>query len=261
MAVAQGDTVLPLIELECPVVGCELGEAGGKYKTPPLPSGQALQLLTMHNQNHTQAQGVAVGQGTGGATGCKAEKVPRPVLKKGQSEDKFLHFSRQWTRYKRASNLGTDQQIKDQLLACCSDELIEELNNLHGDQLDAKTEEQILAEMKTLAIVAQNHLVNIVRVRSLVQDRDETIRSYLARLKGVAAVCKLTLQCACDPPTTVSYADKEILHCLVKGLADDDIRRQVLGVVTEMDLDTTVKFIEAKESGRKAGVYLDQTWK
>merc|ERR1711867_143221 len=94
-------------------------------------------------------------------------------------------------------------------------------------------------------------------VRSMAQDRDEPIRSYLARLKGVAAVCKLTLQCTCDPPTTVSYADKEILHCLVKGLADDDIRRQVLGVVTEMDLDTTVKFIEAKESGKKAGVYLD----
>ena len=118
---------------------------------------------------------------------------------------------------------------------------MEELNNLHGDQLDAKTEEQVLAEMRTLAIVAQNHLVNIVRVRSLVQDRDEPIRSYLARLKGVAAVCKLTLQCKCDPPTMVSYADKEILHCLVKGLVDDDIRRQVLGVVDEMDLDTTVK--------------------
>ena len=140
---------MPPIELECPVVGCELGEAGGKYKTPPLPSEQALQLLTMHNQNHTQAQGAAVGQGTGGATGCKAEKVPRPVLKKGQSEDKFLHFSRQWVRYKRASNLGSDQQIRDQLLACCDEELMEELNNLHGDQLDTKIEAQLLAEMRT----------------------------------------------------------------------------------------------------------------
>ena len=246
------------IELECPVVGCDLGEAGGKYKTPPLPSGEAIQLLTIHNQNHAQSQGAAVGHGTGGAlVGSKAEKVPRPVLKKGQSEDKFLHFSRQWNRYKRASNLGNERQIRDQLLACCSEDLMEELNNLHGDQLDAKTEEQLLAEMRTLAIVAQNHLVNIVRVRSMVQDRDEPIRYYLARLKGVAAVCKLTLQCTCEPPTTVSYADKEILHCLVKGLADDDIRRQVLGVVEEMNLDETVKFIEAKETGRQAGVYLD----
>ena len=80
-----------------------------------------------------------MGHGIAGATiGCKAEKVPRPVLKKVQSEDKFLHFSRQWVRCKRASNLGN--------------------------------------EMKTLAIVAQNHLVNIVRVGSLVEDRDEPIR-------------------------------------------------------------------------------------
>ena len=89
---------MPPIELECPVVGCDLGEDGGRYKTPPLPSGEALQLLTLHHHNHAQAQGGAVGQqqGTGGTVvGCKAEKVPRPVLKKGQSEDKFLHFSRQ----------------------------------------------------------------------------------------------------------------------------------------------------------------------
>ena len=47
-------------------------------------------------------------------------------------------------------------------------------------QLDAKTKEQLLAEIKTLAIVAQIHLVNIVRVRSLVQDRDEPIRAYIS---------------------------------------------------------------------------------
>ena len=38
---------------------------------------------------------------------------------------------------------------------------------------------------------------------------------------------------------------------MVKGLADDDIRRQASGVMEEMDLNKTVKFIEAKESGRK----------
>ena len=55
----------------------------------------------------------------------------------------------------------------------------------------------------------------------------------------------------------MSFADKEILHCLVKGLVDEDIRKQVLGVVEEMDLENTVKYVEAKESGKKAGDYLD----
>ena len=36
-----------------------------------------------------------------------------------------------------------------------------------------------------------------------------------------------------------------------------DIRNQVMGEVQEMDLNAVVKFIEAKESGRKAGKYLD----
>ena len=100
---AQGGAGVPPIQLECPVGGCELGEDGGGYKTPLLPSGEALKLLTLHTQfNHVQSHGGAAGQqqqGDGGArVGCKAEKVPRPVLKKGQSEDKFLHFSRQWAR-------------------------------------------------------------------------------------------------------------------------------------------------------------------
>ena len=147
--------------------------------------------------------------------------------------------------------MDNEEMIRDQLLSCCTDELSEELGNLYGEQLDTKTEEQLLGDMRRLAVVAQNNLVNIVRLRSQVQDRDEPIRSYLARLKGIAAVCKLTLLCSCDPQTSVSYADKEILHCIVKGLADEDIRKQVLGVVEEMDLDATVKFIEAKESGEK----------
>ena len=68
---------MPPIELECPVVGCALGEEGGKYKTPLLPSDQALQLLTIHNQNHAQAQGAAVGHATGGAAVGSKNKIKK----------------------------------------------------------------------------------------------------------------------------------------------------------------------------------------
>ena len=68
------------VELECPVVGCTHGEDGWRFKTPPVLGigiTQALKLLTIHNQNHVQAQGVAVEHDTGGArVGCKTEKVP-----------------------------------------------------------------------------------------------------------------------------------------------------------------------------------------
>ena len=76
----------------------------------------------------------------------------------------------------------------------------EEVGNLFGDQLDMKGKEQLL---KRLAVVSQNHLVNIVRLLVMVQ---------------AAGVCSLTVQCSCDPGTVVSYADRELLHCLVNGL-------------------------------------------
>ena len=89
------------------------------------------------------------------------------------------------------------------------------MGNLFGDQLDMKGKEQLL---KKLAVVSQNHLVNIVRLLAMVQNRDEPVRTYMARLKGAAGVCSLIVQYSCDPCMVVSYADRELLHCLVNGL-------------------------------------------
>ena len=227
--------------MQCEVVGCE-------FKTPPMELAMAMQRLVLHHKMvHEAVQVVSQQQQPRGEQPkAKPDKVRRPELKKGISEDKFLHYQRQWLRYKRATGLADEETIRDQLLSSCSEELAEDMENLYGEQLDTKTESELLSKMHQLAVVAQNHLVNIVRLRSMMQDNDESIRSYLARLKGAANVCNLTVSCTCPTTSTVSYADQEILHCLVKGLADEDIRRQVLGVVEVMDLDTTVKFIEAK---------------
>ena len=113
---------------------------------------------------------------------------------------------------------------------------MQDLENMFGAQLDQKSELELMADMRRLAVVAQNNLVNIVRLRSLEQDRDESGRSFLARLRGLGAVCRLSVNCSCVPSTSVSYADEEILRCFVKGLADDNIRRRVLGQREEMDL-------------------------
>ena len=43
----------------------------------------------------------------------------------------------------------------------------------------------------------------------------------------------------------------------MEGLANEDIRRQVLGIVEEMDLDDALKYILTKKSGNQAGAYLD----
>ena len=45
------------MELQCPDVGCMLGENGGRFKTKMMNSKDAFQMLTMHVQfNHPQPQ-------------------------------------------------------------------------------------------------------------------------------------------------------------------------------------------------------------
>ena len=247
------------VTLECTAPDCDLGQSGARYKTPLITEVNAMKMLESHLQlNHGQVQvGNQQRQEPGDGCFTKPEKTRRPSLQKGISEDRYLTFERQWARYKKSTGMQDEAMIRAQLLACCSEELGDELDNFHGAQLDQKNEADLMAEMRKLAVVTQNNLVNIMRLRSMVQDRDEPVKSFMARLRGVAEVCKLTVKCPCEPSVQVSYADKEIYHCLVKGLADMDIRNQVMGEVQEMTLDALVKYVEAKESGRKAGRYLD----
>merc|ERR1712208_59245 len=54
----------------------------------------------------------------------------------------------------------------------------------------------------------------------------------------------------------VSYSDKMILHALVWGIVDEEIRENVLAKTEELGLEETIKFIEAKETGRRSTAQL-----
>ena len=122
-----------LIEIECPIVGCDLGVAGAKYKTPKLDHDRALRMMKLHAKSHDQGHGGDQQRQEPG-NGCftKPEKTRRPSLQKGISEDKYLTFERQWARYKKSTGMQDEAMIRAQLLACCSEELGDELDNFHG---------------------------------------------------------------------------------------------------------------------------------
>ena len=197
---------------------------GAKYMTPQLEQVVALDMLKMHvAANHAiqeQAQGVVTGNA-------------RP--------EKYNLFNSSWDRYKRSTGLVDATTVRDKLVEACLTELYEDLYNLLGSVIDQKTEVQLLVEMKSMAVVSQNIMVNMVRLRSIVQDRDEPITSYLAKPKSASSVCKLTVKSNGNVNDLVSFADQEVLHCLVKGLSDEDIRAWVLGCMDKMVLEATVK--------------------
>ena len=93
----------------------------------------------------------------------------------------------------------------------------------------------MLDEIEKLAVLSQNNLVNVVHLLALSQDREEPVRAFYTRLKANASVCELFIPCtasACNEK--VSYADKMILHALVRGRTDKEIREQVLAKTEEM---------------------------
>ena len=186
--------------LECPSPDCALGTNGARYKTPELDAALAMQILMMHDErNHKQQQPVQAVES--GNQRRRAEKVNRPTIKMGSSEDDFIFFKCLFESYKRFCQLTDDTEIRDQLLACCETDLRTDLHRYLGTGVDIKSEVKLLAEIKKIAVITRSNLENVVSLRLVFQEHGETCRSYLARIRGLANVCKLSVQCtaaACD---------------------------------------------------------------
>ena len=87
--------------MECTSRECTLGDDGGRWRTPELESSLAMQMLVMHREdNHQQPQPAQVVESS--SQNRKAEKVSRPTIKMGSSEDDFIFFKCLFESYKRS---------------------------------------------------------------------------------------------------------------------------------------------------------------
>ena len=66
-------------------------------------------------------------------------------------------------------------------------------------------------------------------------------------------MCKLPVQfTAADCGEQVSYTDTFVKYTLIKDLADDEVREELLSQSPELTLDQSFAFIEAKEQGKRS---------
>ena len=89
----------------------ECGNAECQYSTPEgVPSWElVVELLRMHRQDvHPQAQQPPQVGDQAASAKPRAEKVPRPQIKLGVSQDEFSYFQDEWTSYKRSCGI-TDE--------------------------------------------------------------------------------------------------------------------------------------------------------
>ena len=148
--------------------------------------------------------------------------------------------------------------IRDQLLACCETELRRDLHRYLGTGVDAKSEVELRAEIKKIAVIMWSNLVNVVALMSAAQEHGETCRAYLARIRGLANVCKLSVTCtSASCGKQVSYTDTFVKYALIKGLVDNEVREELLSQSPELNLDQSLAFIEAKEQGKRSHAALE----
>ena len=232
--------------LECTFAGCTSGEDGGKFKTP---TGDLAHTITYLQQHREDVHGQPAGAGIG-ANKVQLSKIPRPEISGGCSQEDFKFFTRKWAQYVRSSNEKDQTKLKDQLTNCPNESLRNALYKALGDRINTINVEDLMKEIEELAVVRQSNNVNTLAMITAKQERDKPVRQFAARLRGLAAVCDLTVTCSCN--NKVLEVEKWFRLSLIRGLNDEDTKQEVLSKVEEMPLDTTIAFIEARETGKTA---------
>ena len=222
--------------VNCPIDGCT-------YSTPDVDAAIIAALINAHATTHAQP--------TSATAATHTEKVKRPqVTSAGTSED-WEYFLSRWSDYTAATKIsGKDLII--QLLQRCDEPLRKDLTRNSSGPLTSKTESEVLQQIRTLAVREENTMVARAGLHSMRQDRDEPIRAFGARLKGQAAICKFVTPCQ-NCGTVVNYTDHIIRDCLARGISDPEIQLDLLGDANQdMILEEALRFIEAKESGKRS---------
>ena len=228
---------------KCPFPECT-------YETDEVTDALAAIMLSVHSQGTLATPGVAATTPSV-APNTKLEKVRRPtVLAAGSSED-WSYFLTHWDDYVATTNVtGKDKVI--QLLECCDEQLRKDLTRNAGGSLTDKSATEVMEAIKKLAMREENTMVARVQLNNMRQDRDETIRSFGARLCGQASVCKFQVTCpGCS--AEVYFTENVLRYVLTCGLADSEIQLDLLGDRNQdMSLEEVFQFIEAKEAGKRS---------
>ena len=235
--------------IECPVEGCTQTFREDLHETV-LNNLIDLHARTSHPPPPQPAQPLP----------AKVDKVRRPTISSAGSSEDWAYFLSRWQEYKLATRMPAGDTVI-QLLECTSEELRKDINRNYGT-LTNDTEVDALTKIKFFAVKAENILVARAKLQNITQDRDESVRAFCARLKGQAGVCDFRKQktCECEREVVIDFSEDIIRDALVRNLADEDIKLEVLGQPRQdLTLDETLQMIEAKESGKRSAGLLTNT--
>eukprot|EP00111_Clytia_hemisphaerica_P020937 TCONS_00061733-protein len=224
-----------MVELQCPVPGCEYQTPAGSSETV------ACTLLSANSTIH---------MGGGRARIPSGPKLDRPKVDSGLNQEEWNLFLRRWEAFVIGSGLEANN-CSTQLFQCASQSLGDSLLRSNPGIMNRPTNE-LLESMKSLAVVAVATCVTRTELMNMHQERDEQFRIFSSRVRGKAETCNYKTRCTCD--NTIDFTDSIIRDVLIAGIEDSDIRREVLGIanILETSINDIIALVESKEMARDA---------
>ena len=225
---------MSVTKTKCPLESCT-------YGTPDVDV--AASLLIIHDNFHNNAC----------SSKPKPPKVDRTRIGRDCNEKVWNGFLQKWTVFKDSTEM-TESMKRRQLYQCCDGDLGDANLKRHADVVNL-SEQELLRMIMQLAVISVSVVVRQYDFLITKQDLTENTRPFAARLKGKASTCSYTCTCPKDGCNQVIDFTGIILKgFMVTGLADKDIRKEVLGwgSLDEKDVNETIGFFEAKEMARDA---------
>ena len=217
-----------------------------------------MQLMNMHRQDaHQLVAPVAAAP----APTAKLERLPRPVFSLNMTEATWEFTVIEWNSY-IGQAVSTPGNRLLQLRAACDAELRKRVYD-SGDYSGLDTEDKLLARMKQLAVIKIHKSVHLMNLYRMIQESDEAIRAFVARVTGTADMCGMTVKCPIEGCNTdVSFRDEVVKQVIIHGMANLEVKQRVLSRSGNGELDTLSKlvdYISAEEAAMSETVSLSTT--
>ena len=229
-----------MVKVKCSVPNCQ-------FETDDASEALVIAILTNHGLAHQNSQPVSTAQAPVAPRGPKLE---RPKVDIGVTTEGWNVFVRRWDVFRSGSGID-EASAPSQLFQCAGTELGDSLLKANP-KAASDTLPELLAAMRSLAVIPIATGVLRTELLQLQQERDEPFRAFAAKVRGKAETCEFTAECECGKE--VDYTNHSIRDVLLNGIYDPDIRREVLGTknILKTSVNDVIALVENKEMARNA---------
>ena len=220
-----------------------------EYTTPAdVSENVAIAIFNAHVTEHMPNTGHTAPTTTS-ATAPRGPKLARPKVDIGVSLEEWNVFARRWDAFVLGSGLDATS-CTSQLFECAGEELGDDILKTEPAILTRPTRDLFNA-MKNLAVIAVAPGVLRTELMQMHQDRDETFRTFAAKVRGKAETCGYKNH---DCREQCDFTQSMVKDVLVAGIFDLDIRREVLSTdnILRKPTNDIISLVEAKETARNA---------